>query len=268
MSLNGFSQVTKAGPLISSSPDELRNEKKMITNYLEEFLTFFSNDAASLITPADYLGLYVLSMMPVIIGTIASLAGNGLIANGEERGLQGMIISHPVGCWSVIFGRSLGILGTALSIYLLGWLGFGLLLGNSSLGIRWDQMTIPFLSLLVQTLVYTSMALLLSMVLPSRNMAAMVNGVIIIASCFISSMAFLDVRLQAAAGFTPYQNFQTVLSLDELEMIWLCILLGICLVITFASPLRISHRNIALSFDGNRRLPFLPKHKKIAQAEE
>ena len=139
----------------------------MIASYPPEFLAFFGGDANSLITPAGFLGMYAFSMMPVIIGIFAVMAGSGLIVSDEERGRLDLIVAHPVGRSSFFFGRSLGILGAALSIMLLGWLGFCVLLGGSSLGFNWGQMAVPFLSLLAQTLVYATLALMLSMFLPS-----------------------------------------------------------------------------------------------------
>ncbi len=67
------------------------------------------------------------------------------------------------------------ILALLLFFLALSWLGFSRLLGNSSLGVDWGQMAVPFLSLLVQTLVYAALALVLSMFLPTRSLAATVS---------------------------------------------------------------------------------------------
>ncbi len=246
---------------LAAQQDQLQ---QMIASYPEEFLAFFGGDASSLITPAGYLGMYAFSMMPVIIGIFAVLAGSGLIVNDEERGRLDLIMAHPVGRSSFFFGRSLGILGAALSIHVLGWLGFSAMLGGSTLGFDWGQMAVPFLSLLVQTLVYTTLALLLSMFLPSRNLAAMVTGMVLVASYFGSSLAFMDERLETLAKLMPYHYFQTVLSFQELNLNWLFALLGISVLMTAAAWLRFLRRDIRLSGEGNWRLPFLSKRRKSA----
>jgi len=247
--------------VLGAQQDQLQ---KMIASYPPEFLAFFGGNANSMLTPAGFLGMYAFSMMPVIIGIFAIIAGSGLILSDEERGRLDLIMAHPVGRSPFFFGRSLGILGAALSIMLLGWLGFSVMLGGSGLGFSWGQMAVPFLSLLAQTLVYATLALLLSMFLPSRNLAAMVTGMVMVASYFVSSLAFMDERLQTAAKFMPYHYFQTVLSVQELNLTWLFVLLGICVFMIVVSWLRFIRRDIRLSGEGSWRLPFLSKRRKTA----
>lgn len=245
---------------LSAQQDRLQ---QIFANYPPEFLAFFGGDANSLVKPAGFLGMYAFSMMPVILGIFAVLVGSGLIVSDEERGRLDLIIAHPVGRTSFFLGRSLGVLGAILSIMFLGWLGFCLLLGRSGLGFDWGQMIVPFLSLLAQILVYATLALLLSMFLPSRNLAAMVTGAIMVASYFISSLSFVDERLNAVSKFMPYHYFQTVLSFRELNLTWLFVLLGISLFMTAVAWLCFVRRDIRLSGEGSWRLPFLPKSKNI-----
>jgi ABC-2 type transport system permease protein len=246
---------------LGAQQDQLQ---QMIASYPPEFLAFFGGDASSMLTPAGFLGMYAFSMMPVIIGIFAVMVGSGLIVGDEERGRLDLIVAHPVGRSSFFFGRALGILGAALSIMLLGWLGFSILLGGSSLGFNWGQMAVPLLSLLAQTLVYATLALLLSMFLPSRNLAAMVAGVIMVASYFVSSLAFMDVRLETLAKLMPYHYFQTVLSFQELNLVWLFALLGASALMTVVAWLRFVRRDIRLSGEGSWRLPFMSKRRKTA----
>jgi len=238
--------------------------QQMIASYPEEFLAFFGGDANSLLTPAGYLRMYAFSMLPIIVGIFAVIAGSGLIASDEERGRLDLIMAHPVGRSSFFFGRFLGLLGAALSIMLLGWLGFCILLGGSSLGVNWGQMATPFLSMLAQTLVYATLALLLSMILPSRNLAAMLTGAIMVASYFVSSLAFMDERLEAASQLMPYHYFQTVLSFQELNLAWLLALLGVSALMTVLAWLRFVRRDIRLSGEGSWRLPLMSRRLKNA----
>lgn len=246
---------------MAAQQDQLQ---QMIASYPEEFLAFFGGDATSLITPAGFLGMYAFSMMPVIIGIFAVLAGSGLIVSDEERGRLDLIIAHPVGRSAFFFGRALGVLAACLAIMLLGWLGFSLMLGSSSLGFSWGQMLVPFLCLLVQTLVYATLALLLSMLLPSRNLSAMLTGLILVTSYFVSSLSFMDERMATLAKLMPYHYFQTVLSFQELNLGWLFALLGASLLMTLFAWLRFLRRDIRLSGEGSWRLPLLSKRRKTA----
>ena len=238
--------------------------QQLIANYPPEFLAFFGGDANSLVTPAGYLGMYAFSMMPIIIGIFAVLAGSGLIVSDEERGRLDLIIAHPIGRSAFFFGRSLGMVAAALSIMLLGWLGFSLLLGSSSLGVDCGQMVVPFLSLLTQTLFYATLALLLSMLLPSRSLAGMITGVVVFASYFVSSLSFMDERMEAVSKLMPYHYFQTVLSFKELNLTWLFALLGISALMMGLAWLRFIRRDIRLSGEGSWRLPILFRRRKTA----
>jgi len=227
--------------------------QQMIASYPPEFLAFFGGDTNSLLTPAGYLGMYAFSMLPIIVGIFAVIAGSGLIVSDEEHGRLDLIIAHPVGRPSFFWGRFMGLLGAALSIMILGWLGFSLLLGRSSLGFSWGEMALPFLSLLVQTLIYATLGLLLSMLLPSRSLAAMVTGVIMVIGYFVSSLSFMDQRLEILARALPYHYYQTVLSFQQLNLTWLFALLGISLVMTALAYMRFFHRDIRLSGEGSWR---------------
>ena len=256
------------GLMIVSMYDSLAAQQEqlqqMIASYPQEFLAFFGGDANSLITPAGFLGMYAFSMMPVIIGIFAVLAGSGLIASDEERGRLDLIIAHPVGRSAFFFGRALGVLAACLAIMLLGWIGFSLMLGGSSLGFTWGEMLVPFLTLLAQTLLYVALGLLLSMLLPSRGLSAMLTGLLLVASYFVSSLAFMDERLAALAKLMPYHYFQTALSFADLELSWLSALLGATLLMTLLAWLRFLRRDIRLSGEGSWRLPLLHKRQHTA----
>jgi len=238
--------------------------QQMIASYPEEFLAFFGGDANSLVTPAGFLGMYAFSMMPVIIGIFAVLAGSGLIASDEERGRLDLIITHPVGRTAFFFGRALGVFAACLAIMLLGWVGFSLMLGGSSLGFTWGEMLVPFVSLLAQTLIYVALGLLLSMLLPSRGLSAMLTGLLLVASYFVSSLAFMDERLADLAKLMPYHYFQTALSFAKLKLGWLFALLGAALLMTLLAWLRFLRRDIRLSGEGSWRMPLLHKRRHAA----
>jgi ABC-2 type transport system permease protein len=225
--------------------------QQMIANYPPEFLAFFGADVNSPITPAGFLGMYAFSMLPVIIGIFAVIGGSGLIVSDEEQGRLDLIIAHPVGRPPFFWGRFLGVLAASLSIVVLGWLGFCLLLGRSSLGVTWGQMAIPFLSVFVQILIFVTIALLLSMLLPSRNLTAMITGAILVISYMISSLTFLNEGLELVSRFFPYHYFQAVLSFQELNLTWLFSLLGISLFMTLLAYLRFYRRDIRLSGEGS-----------------
>ena len=225
--------------------------QELLANYPAEFLAFFGGDPNSPLTPAGFLNMYAFSMFPLIVGIFAVMVGSGLIVSDEEHGRLDLIIAHPVGRPPFFWGRTLGVLVATLSIMLLAWLGFSLALGSSSMGFTWGEMAIPFLSLFVQTLVYMTFALVLSLLLPSRNLAAMISGAFLVASYLISSLAFMNERLEIVSKVLPYHYYQVVLSMKELNLVWLFGLLGISLLMTLLAYTRFSKRDIRLSGEGS-----------------
>ena len=225
--------------------------QELLANYPAEFLAFFGGDPNSPLTPAGFLNMYAFSMFPLIVGIYAVMVGSGLIVSDEEHGRLDLIIAHPVGRPPFFWGRTLGVLVATLSIMLLAWLGFSLALGSSSMGFTWGEMAIPFLSLFVQTLVYMTFALILSLLLPSRSLAAMVSGAFLVASYLISSLAFMNERLEIVSKVLPYHYYQVVLTMKELNLVWLFGLLGISLLMTLLAYLRFTRRDIRLSGEGS-----------------
>jgi ABC-2 type transport system permease protein len=228
--------------------------QQMIANYPPEFLAFFGADVNSPLTPTGFLSMYAFSMLPVILGVFAVIAGTGLIVSDEEHGRLDLIIAHPIGRSPFFWGRFLGLLGAAVVINALGWVGFSLMLGRSSMGINWAEMAVPFISLFIQILIYITLGLLLSMLLPSRSLAAMVSGAIMILSYLVSSLAFLNENLKVAARMLPYHYYQSVMSLKELNPAWLGALIAVSLVMTLVAYLRFYRRDIRLSGEGSWRM--------------
>ena len=235
---------------LGAQPDRFQ---QMIAGYPPEFLAFFGADVNSPITPVGFLSMYAFSMLPIIVGIFAVLSGSGLIVSDEEHGRLDLIISHPVGRSPFFWGRFLGLLGAALSIMILGWLGFSIMLGNSSLGFNWGQMSVPFIPLLVQILIFATFALMLSMLLPSRSLAAMISGAFLVVSYMVSSLSFLNQRLNMVSRVFPYHYYQTTLSVRQLDLTWLFALLGISLAMTLLAYARFIKRDIRLSGEGSWR---------------
>ena len=240
-------------PMYESLGAQPEKFQQMIAGYPPEFLAFFGADVNSPITPQGFLSMYAFSMLPVIIGVFSVIAGSGLIVGDEEHGRLDLIIAHPVGRTPFFWGRFLGLLAAALSIVILGWLGFSVLLGRSSLGVTWYQMAVPFLTLLIQLLVFSTFALVLSMLLPSRNLAAMVSGAFLVISYMVSSLSFLDQRVDMLSKLLPYHYYQSVLSIQQLNPTWFFALLGLSLAMTALAYVRFSRRDIRLSGEGSWR---------------
>ncbi len=238
--------------------EQQKDFMQMIENYPSEILAFFGGDATTIATPAGFLGMYGFSMLPVIIGIFAVMAGSGLLASDEEGGRLDLIVAHPVSRAGLFWGRLAAFAAASVAIMFLGWLGFSILLGGSSLDVSWGAMALPFVTLLPQTLIYGTVAVLLSMVLPSRRLAAAGAGVVLVVSYFASSLASLNESLAAIARFLPYEYFQGGDALRGLDMTSLLGLLAASAVLALLAWWRFERRDIRVVGEGSWRLPSLP----------
>ncbi len=228
---------------------------EMIKSYPPEFLAFFGGDATSMTTPQGYLGMYGFSMLPVIIGIFAVLAGSGLLASDEEGGQLDLIVCHPVSRTALFVGRLAGFATATAAIMVLGWLGFAVLLRTSSLGVSWGQMALPFVDLLAQALIWGSLALLLSMVAPSQRMAASIAGLVLVVSYFLSSFAGIAPGLATISRLLPYDYYQGGDAIQGLELVPFLGLLAVSAVLAALAWWRFERRDIRVAGEGGWRLP-------------
>ena len=140
---------------------------------------------------------------------------------------------------------------------LVSWLGFSLPLGVSQLGLTWGQMALPFAPLLAQTLVYAALALLLSMLLPSRSLAATLAGLLMVASYFLSSLLSLDQRLAAAARWLPYAYYDGASAIHSLNWSWFLGVLACSAVMLLLAWQLFLRRDIRIGGEGSLRLSAL-----------
>jgi ABC-2 type transport system permease protein len=235
--------------------DQQTDLMQMIESYPPEFLAFFGGDAASIATPQGYLGMYGFSLLPVIIGIFAVLAGSGLLASDEESGRLDLIVAHPVSRAGLFWGRLVAFVGATLGIVILGWLGFSVLLGGSSLDVSWGQMALSFVTVLVQALVYGTVALLLSMITPSRRLAATGAGLVLVTSYFLSSLGSMNDSLASVAKLLPYEYFQGGEAIGGLDLTSLLGLLAASAVLALLAWWRFERRDIRVGGEGGWKLP-------------
>jgi ABC-2 type transport system permease protein len=214
-----------------------------------ELMAFFGSNQ-DLFSPSGYLNIEFFSYMPIILGIFAILAGSGLLASDEENGTLDLVLAHPISRAALYWGRFLAYALASLAILAITWLGFVLSEGGTSMGVPWGGLGLPFLSLFSVLMFFGSLAALLSMLLPSRSLAAMLSGALLVASYFITSMANVNSSLEQVSKFSPLTYYQGGDAIQQMNWGWFAGLLGIAFLLTLLGWWRFERRDIRVGGEG------------------
>ena len=236
---------------------------KILDAYPKEMMAFFgAGEAMDMFTPAGYLNIEFFSYMPIIIGIFAVLAGSGMLAGDEENGTMDLVLAHPVSRTELFVGRALGFLLATVSILALNWIGFLIGIPGSGLNLSALDIGQPFLSLFSVLLLFGALALVLSMLLPSRRMAAMTSGILMVASFFITALANLDSNVEKVSKFSPLNYYQGGLAIDGVKWGWVAGLVGFSLLFVLIAWWRFERRDIRVAGEGSWQLPGFIKPRR------
>ncbi len=229
---------------------------QLIRSYPPELMAFFGEvDLSAGFTPESYLSVELLSYMPLILGIFAVLAGSGLVASDEESGTLDLLLAHPVSRTGLFMGRLLAFVTSTLAILTIIWLGLALGVRQTELlKLTPGEMARPMLSLLAVLLLFGALAALLSMLLPSRRLAATTAGLVLVASFFLSALARLDDRLLEVARLLPLEYYQSGEAISGLNWNWFIGLLGFALLFAVLAWWRFERRDIRVGGEGGWRL--------------
>lgn len=221
-------------------------------------LTAFFGDFSFFATPEGFISIEFFSFMPLVLGIFGVLMGSGLLVSDEERGTLDLIMAHPVSRTALFVGRLLALVVATMAILALAWVGMIVSMNWSSIYIGWGIVWRPFLSLLAELLLFGTLSLLLSMLLPSRRLAAMTSGVALVASFFITGLANISEDLETIAKLSPLSYYQTQDAFQGLNGVWLAGLLAAAVVFSALAWWRFQRRDIRVGGEGGWRLPSLP----------
>jgi ABC-2 type transport system permease protein len=246
--------------VILKNPDPFR---KMVEQFPPEMLAMFSRldqlqdlkkwDPSD---PAVFLDMNFFSFMPLILGFFAVLAGSGLLVADEENGTLDLVLAHPVRRISLFVGRLAAFVVATAAVLGLTWLGLVVPMIGSSVPLSWAETLLPILSLLVVLLFYGALALLLSLLLPARRLAAMAAGMLLVASYFITALAQINSGLKPIARFSPLEYYQSGYAIRGLKLTWLGGLLAVAALFALLAWWRFERRDIRVAGEGSWRWPW------------
>jgi len=115
----------------------------------------------------------------------------------------------------------------------------------------------PFLPLMALLLFFGSLALLLSMLLPSVRSAGTLCGGLLIANYLLIGLSNMNENLKAMIEYTPLYYYQGGDAIFDLNWVWLGGLLGAAIIFTLLAWWRFQRRDIRVGGEGGWRLPAL-----------
>jgi ABC-2 type transport system permease protein len=232
--------------------------EELLQSYPPELMAFFGgSDMLALTQPRGYLDVYYFGYMPVIVGIFAVVAGGGLLVSDEERGILDLVLAHPVSRTSLFWGRVLGFVVATVLVLLVSWLSWALPAQGTSMDLTWIEFLRPFVPLLAELLLFGTLALLLSLVLPSARMATMLTSGMLVANYLLLGLSNINDDLQTVVEYTPLHFYQGGKAIDGLNWGWLAGLLGVSLVFALLAWWRFQRRDIRVGGEGGWNLPSL-----------
>jgi ABC-2 type transport system permease protein len=228
---------------------------QLLDAYPKELMAFFG-DFESFTTPSGFLGVEFFSYMHLILGIFAVLIGSGLLASDEESGRLDLIMAHPVRRSTLFWGRLLAFVVATGAILVIAWLGL-------ALPSRWTeiselsvlQLAQPFPSMFGVLMYFGMLALLLSLLLPSRRSAAMASGLLLVGNFFLVGLAGIDETLESIAKFTPLNYYQGGAAMEDFDAGWAIGLLAVAVVFALAAWWRFERRDIRVGGEGAWQRP-------------
>jgi ABC-2 type transport system permease protein len=242
--------------LLYNSVSQMEGIQQLLESYPKEIMGFFG-DLMAITTPEGYLDIYYFGYLTVIIGIFAVSAAAGLLVGDEEKGTLDLIMAQPISRSALFWGRLAGYVVAMVIILGVGWLSWVIPSGSTDMDLTPLQFLRPFVPLLVQLLLFGTLALVLSMVMPSSRSAGMVAGGLLVANYLMVGLSNVNDDLKAIVDYTPLHFYQGGYAVEGLKWDWLVGLLAVALVLGLLAWWRFWRRDIRVGGEGGWRLPSL-----------
>jgi ABC-2 type transport system permease protein len=238
---------------------QMRGQLEQLLKGLPPELMGFVGGVDRVFSPAGFLDTRFFSMMPLLMGVFAVIIGSGLIVGDEENGTLDLILAHPVRRFDLLIGRWLAFCVALLGILAMAWLGLIIATTFTSIKFGWIDVALPFVSLFGILSWFGGLALLLSLILPSRRLAASLAGLILAASYFITTFARISPNLAGWAKWSPLTYYQGGSALEGFNAGDFIGLLLMAIALVAIATWLFQRRDVRIAGEGGWRLPFFKR---------
>jgi ABC-2 type transport system permease protein len=234
-------------------PGVTQQYQQLISSYPPELMAFFG-DMSQMFTPGGYLDTLFFSYIVIIIGIFAILACASMLAGDEEKGILDLVLAYPISRTKLFFARLGAFTAATILILFIAWLGFILPLPKTTMKATPLEILLPFISLFGLLIFIGALTLLLSLLLPSQQWAAMISGLILVASYFLTSLSRLSEKLRPIEKYFPMHYYQGGQALTQMNWGWFGILIGISFIFAGLAWWLFERRDIRVSGESGWRM--------------
>lgn len=241
-------------PIYDTFKEQAELMTQMMDIYPPELMAFFG-DFSSITTPDGFLSIEYFSIIPLVLAIYAIGAGSRLVVGDEENGTLDLIAAHPISRSNLFYGRLAAFISAVGLILVLAYLGIYIPAQITNMGLTAAELLTPFLSMFAYLLLFGTLSLILSLVLPSKRMASMAAGIIMVADFFIQGFASSYSELESVAAVLPLKFLQRSGWIDGLELGSFFGLIGVATMFSFVAWWRFLRRDIRVGGEGSWELP-------------
>jgi ABC-2 type transport system permease protein len=225
----------------------------LIKNLPPELLMFVGS-FDHMFSPAGFLDTRFFSLLPLILGVFAVVIGSGLIVSDEENGTLDLILAQPVRRAELYIGRWLAFSAALIGLLFIAWLGLFIAIGIGSIDLNGWAVARPFISLFCVLSWFGGLALMLSLIVPSRRLAASLSGLMLVAGYFVTTLSKISANLSGLAAVSPLTYYQGGSAIDALNVADAIGLLAIAVIFGAIGLWLFQRRDIRIAGEGGWRL--------------
>lgn len=226
----------------------------------------FLGEAASMASPEGFITAEYFAWIPLVLITLAIIAGTGAIAGEEGAGTMDMLLAQPMRRWRLVVERAVGIALLVTIPALLGWPGF--VLGEAFVDFElggWPLM-IATLNMLPQVFIFLGLALLMSALMANRGAAAGITTGILVIFYFVHTLASAVASLNEFRKLTPfYWSDSSWVFIHGFSWARFLVMLAIAVALVALAAWQFERRDVALGSREWRLFSFLRRRRAVPE---
>jgi ABC-2 type transport system permease protein len=234
--------------------------QELLESYPKEMMAFFPS-MEEFASPVGYLDTYFSSLMTIIVGIFAVSIFAKLIVGEEEKGILDLVIAHPVSRSSLFWGRVLGAVSAIVFVLVAAWLGWVVPAESAGFEFTAWEFFLPMLPLFGILVLFGSLSLLMSMVLPAVRLASGLSGALLVGNFLLVGMSELNEDLKPVFDLTPLKYYQGAQIINDPNWGWLFGLIGVSLVFFLAAWMIFLRRDIRVGGEAGWQFSIKPRNK-------